>query len=496
MPQNRTYARRMIHGSTILFVSSIFSAGLAYLIRVLYARNLSPESYGLFYAVFAFVSLFVGFKALGTNAAATKYIAEFNAKGDNQSIKNTLLYFTGLQLVVFGIITFVLWFLSDFLAEVYFKNPLASTMLVLIVLAFLLQTIDSMFTALYHGMQKMGWYSAIDIIGNLFALIASLVLFSFGVGVMTPAYALLATFILTPILFMVFMNRSFPAWKTTKLTWEPALFKRLLLFGTPMVGAMVGTSILGYVDTIALTALRSLQEVGFYNVALPLVALLKFIVKPISVIIIPMSSEMHALQHGGMVSGIRKIYQVLVMVMLPFTLALAIFSETLITFFFGTAYAPGAVALKILCIGAIPAALALITSNMLVGIGKPGKGMIVVLLGATVSTLVNFSIVPLLGMRGAAIANVTGSIVMLAYSVMVVKSAVGSSIPWLSWTKTLVAGIGFAVVAMLTRGFLPLPSVVEAVVLSAIATVVYGGLLLLFRVVTITELRGLIAQAR
>ncbi|MEK7500358.1 MAG: oligosaccharide flippase family protein, partial [Patescibacteria group bacterium] len=196
MPDQR-YARRLIRGSSIVFIFSIIAAGLAYLLRILYARMLSPETFGLFYAVFAFVSLFIGFKGLGTNSAAFKYIAEYNAKGDAQRTKNTTLYFTIIQFIVFGIITLALVFFSDTLAQHYFKNASANLMLIIIAIAFLCQTFESMISNLFSGLQRMGWYAGMDLAGNIIVLGASLIFFALGMTAMTPVYALLATFVLT-----------------------------------------------------------------------------------------------------------------------------------------------------------------------------------------------------------------------------------------------------------------------------------------------------------
>ena len=54
-----TYTKRLVRGGAFLFVMSVVAAFVSYFIRIILARNLSPAEYGLFYAVFAFVTFFL-----------------------------------------------------------------------------------------------------------------------------------------------------------------------------------------------------------------------------------------------------------------------------------------------------------------------------------------------------------------------------------------------------------------------------------------------------
>ena len=83
------YTKKLVSGSAFLFLMLILAAIIGYFIRVVLARNLSPSEYGLFYAVFAFVSFFLFFRDLGLNQAIAKYIPEFKIKGKYNEIRKS-----------------------------------------------------------------------------------------------------------------------------------------------------------------------------------------------------------------------------------------------------------------------------------------------------------------------------------------------------------------------------------------------------------------------
>ena len=70
------YGKRIAKGGLWLFALTIIATALGYGTRLFLARNLSTETFGLFYSVSAFIGLFWAFKDLGYASAIAKYIPE------------------------------------------------------------------------------------------------------------------------------------------------------------------------------------------------------------------------------------------------------------------------------------------------------------------------------------------------------------------------------------------------------------------------------------
>lgn len=63
------YAKKVLKGTVSVFVISMIAALFGYLVRLVMARGLSQEDYGIFYAVFSLIALLAMFRDFGTNQA-------------------------------------------------------------------------------------------------------------------------------------------------------------------------------------------------------------------------------------------------------------------------------------------------------------------------------------------------------------------------------------------------------------------------------------------
>ena len=69
-----SYTKFAVRGAATILVISLIAAILGYVVRVLLARNLEVEEFGLFYAVFAFVWIPVYMvNSICIKAAASSY---------------------------------------------------------------------------------------------------------------------------------------------------------------------------------------------------------------------------------------------------------------------------------------------------------------------------------------------------------------------------------------------------------------------------------------
>lgn len=486
---------KIFRGATIYLFASILAAGFGYLIRVLFARALTPAEYGLFYAVIGFVSFFAGFKALGLNSASVKYFAEFAAKNDHQHIKNTARYLFLVQAIVFLPFVILCVLFAKPLALAYFKDAAAAPVLIIISLAFLLSILETVFASLFLGLQRIKSFSTVDTIGNVFILLVAYALFQFMHGVLVPAYAYLGSFLLVPIVYYFLLKRVYPEFFTVRATSDTPLLKRLFGYGLPLTGGIVATSLLASADTLILTYFRTLTEVGFYQVALPIVALLRYLGKSVSTIILPISSELSVARKPELSATIPHVQRLITVIIVPLALSVVVFAAPAIQFLFGTQYLPAAPALQILGISAIFITIAVVNNNVLLGIGDVTSQAFAYILGATITVLLDLVLVPSFGIEGAAIGTTIGSFVMFAYSCWRVSRRVHSNIPLTDWLKTIIAGGIFAVSAWFFIGQFGAP-VLEAIIGSLTAGIAYLLAVLILRIMTFAELKRLLQRVR
>ena len=117
------YLKKAMHSIGIVLVSSLLTVGFSYLTRIILARELSNTEYGLFYAVFAFISLLGLINNFGLQDALVKFLPEYIHHKEylkiKQALKSAFMMVLGVSVIIAGII----FLCSNYLAEHYFGNP-------------------------------------------------------------------------------------------------------------------------------------------------------------------------------------------------------------------------------------------------------------------------------------------------------------------------------------------------------------------------------------
>ena len=293
-----SYTKFAIKGVSTVFVFSIIAAFLGYLVRLILAKNLAVEEFGLFYAVFAFLSMMSIFKSLGFDKAVIKFIPEFRHKNREDLIKSSIIYIAAIQLITNSIIIIAVYLLSDFLAVHFFNNSQAGIVLRLMAIALFIDSFVVLLKYVFQGFGKIIYYSGVDFIRMLLIVTIVFIGFKAGYGIGSPIMA----YIITPIvLFVIFsivlFKTTFPEFFRTKaLKWRQ-LFKTLSeykinKYSINIMLISAGGMVLGYTDIMVLTYFSGLAAVGLYSIALPTTRVLIYFARAIAGVLLPLSSDL------------------------------------------------------------------------------------------------------------------------------------------------------------------------------------------------------------
>jgi len=482
-----SYTRRLIQGSSVIFILSLLGSVVGYFIRLVLARHLTPAEYGLFYAVFAFLSVFVAFRSLGVNAALTKFLAEFRVKQQWQNVKNSAAYYLAIETGVYAVMVVALLALSNFLATAYFGHENAASVLQILLLAFGFSLFESLFGGFFQGLYKMTHYAFLHFLRNLFVLIAAWLMLEFGFGVTAPAYAYAIAYAVTAFLGWLWYRQTFPEGKRLRTTWDKPLFKRMLGYGTSVAAGSGAASGLSNVDTLVLTSFRSLTEVGWYNTAMPTAGLVRTLFRSVATVLFPLSSELHAEKNAHFAEGITRLYRYLLALVVPISVGLAMLAPTALSLFFGENYDPAAPALAILAIGAVFSTLFMIASNILMGIGAVVPNSAILIGGSLFIVLGDLAFVPGFGIVGAAAVNTTAQFLMMAAALFYVRKNANAQLPWSAWLRTILCAllIPLAIVGVRSLSLEPMAQLAASIIAGGAAYIL--GVFLL-RIISVREL--------
>ncbi|MBI1971122.1 flippase [Candidatus Woesearchaeota archaeon] len=485
--------RKVVFGTTYIFLFSVIAAGLGYVVRLLIARSLTTAEYGLFYAIFSLFTFFTIFGHLGMTEAVQKLIPEYIVHKEFGKIKGLITITIALQLAIFGIVSIVAIVFAKQLAVSYFHSVSAVTPIILLAVMFWLRPIVTLLSSVFVGFQQLKYFAFVDSMKMFFVLVLLGISFHvLGKSIIGPSIAYLGAFILLPLVLIPFFLRVFPSFFSTKMDLSKELLRRIFLFGIPMMVSMAGGNILVYTDTLMLTYFRTLEEVGLYQAAYPTANLLLYLPGAITAIILPLSSELWELKEKVKLQvGTELLYKYTLIIMVFLAIVTAAFARQILSFLFGGAYLDASVPLIILSLGAILFAIATINITILSGIGKPKVIAKIVLLAAGVNVFCNFFVVPAYGMVGAAFTTVLGYIIILGLTLLKIKEYAGAKISLRLVAKHTLVGVLFSFFLLFLGGVFPIHGIISLAVIATLGLLLYVPLLFLFRIMTREDMRFL-----
>ncbi len=475
------YAERIAKGSFIIFTMSLVSAFIGYSLRLFLSRSLSVEEFGLFYSVLIFLSAFSVFKDFGLGSALVKYISSFMVKRDFLRIKASILYVAITHFIAGFVVFIILLVFSDYIIANFFQNPLAAPVFWVLLIEFLFTT--SFFGNTFQGFQKMKFLSLVEFLRV--SIVFVLVIFLIKLGVVGVAYSYLGSTIAVQFIFFYLLLRTFPKFLKERFVLSRVLYSRLWKFGLSLFIGSFSGMIISYSSTILITFFSSLEEVGYFQIALPTSQLLWVFPISIAAILFPTVSEMWT---RGQKSSISRSIELLIkfsfIFIIPGSLILMSFPEIIIRLLPGESYMPAAFMLQILSVSAITFTLYSISSHLIIGIGKPLLNSKILYVVAVFNVAMNILLIPVLGGVGAAITTVLSYFIGFVLSVYFVRCYVSLSVPWGPLFKTLLGGFSSLVIIFTVKGMLAIDPIIEAVISLTLAFAFYFLSISLSKIVT------------
>lgn len=490
MPEIGSYARRFVRRSAIVFTALVASGFAGFLLRIFLARALSVADYGLFYATFAFVSIFGMFRDLGLGQALVKYIPEFVVRKQFDKIKSSITILIIIQGLLVLPITATLFLLSDRIAIAIFGTENASQVIKFLSIWFFTTIFFYTFQPTFQGFQNMSIYAFMELCNIFFVLFFVVLLIGvWGLGIEGVSIAYLAGSLMLAVLASTIFLREYSHVLREKARITRPLMTKLLKFALPIFLSSLGISILVYTDTIMITLFRTLEEVGFYQAAQPSTRMLWYFPAALTTVFFPMVSELW-MRHEKRILGqiLHFLIKFSFVLIIPVSLIFIAFPEIVLHLLFGPRYLAGAIALQILAGAMVIATPHIILSYTIAGIGKPIVNTKVVALMACLNVIMNLLLIPPYGIGGAALATfisqLIGFFLMLHFMLKLVKF----TMPSVSIFKTIVGGLLTLLLVSGLKFVIKLPLWLELFVVIVPSLLLYLIWVLVTKIITVDDL--------
>jgi O-antigen/teichoic acid export membrane protein len=393
--------------SIIVFIGLFLSKILIYVYRIIIARYFGPEVYGLFSLSIMAVGWFIAFSSFGLSEGLLRYISFYRGKKQEKKI-NHIFKISLITLFFSGIISAVLlFFLSEFISINIFHNPDLIIFLQVFSILIPVTVLSKVYLSAIRSFEMISWHTfIINILQNaikvvflvLFILIglkSSAVIFSYFLGF---AGTLLAA-------YLVCRYKIKKIFKSSKLEEKirTGATKALFSYSWPFMFISLVTFIFHWTDSFIIGYFKTAIEVGFYNAAVPLIALFGLTAELFMRLFFPLITKEYARKNFKVIKELsQQVGKWIFILNLPLFIIMFLFPGAIINILFGKEYLVAATALRILSILGFFSTISFISYNLLTITGRSKLVMIDLIIAAIINLVLNILLIPKYGINGAA----------------------------------------------------------------------------------------------
>ena len=413
---------------------SIVTASLAhFILRIILGRELGPDGLGVYTLAFTIYLFGMQFAAFGIGSALTKYVAEF--LDDRATIRNYVSSGMTSSIITGTLMGVVLFLLAPYIAISFFHVPELEGMIQLTALCYPFIAVQKAVNGTLNGFRRMHLYAFLNIVQNVTVVAASIALvLLFEMGVMGAVIGFVGPTILVSALSPILIRDCIGFGSSF---WDTAALRATTVFGFYVV---LGNSIAflnTQVDSILIGYYLNPTEVGIYAVAVLLAQTLTLIPGAVQRVTAPATATLYG---KGDIEGVRRLYYstlkksllisvgsaVLIAALGPYIIALLFTEEYLVSY----------VPLLILLLGyTVDASFAAVGAT-LSSIGKVHIPFRISTVCGVLNVILNILLIPILGIRGAALATAATMIMSFGITVKVIHHYIGDHTSSLSTGMT------------------------------------------------------------
>lgn len=417
--RNDFHFRELLRGSVIAVIFRIIAILSGYLLFYIIAKEFGASGVGFFSFAWTLLMVSVVFAKLGFDTSIVKFIATFATQKQPEFIRG--VYLKSLKIVILSgiIVTLILLMFSGDLSQFFFKSLKYKTHLFYLAFSILPLTLLNFNAESQKALKKITLYSIFQngSINLFLTIIFYLMLFAhFSNSYYPIIFALLVTISLLMIISFLFVNKNIGFKKSIK---KLKLSNRSLLKTTiPMLLSNSLFLIMSWTDILMLTVFKTEADVGIYNTALKIASLTTIVLIAINTIAMPKYAELrdHRLRFKKF---IKQTTFIIILTTLPIFLAIILFPDFFLQIF-GHEFIIGKDALIILSVGMFFSAFSGSTINILNMTGNEKKAYNILLFSAILNLILNYFLIPIYGIDGAALATAGTTILWNLAAVLVI----------------------------------------------------------------------------
>lgn len=384
---------KYLHNTAWLLAEKILRLILGVFVGIWVARYLGPEQFGLFSYASSFVGIFLAFSTLGLDGIIIRELVKDESRRDS-------LIGTAFGLKLIG--AFILIVLLAITINFTLNSPLTNALVFIIASSTIFQSFNVID---YYFQSKV--LSKYVVYSNTIGLVISSFVKVYLVMSSAPLIAfawvvLFDSFILAAGLIFFYIKN-----KLRIFSWDFdwALAKALLRDSWFLILSGVVSSIYMQIDQVMLQSMLGSNAVGQYAAAVRLSEVWYFFPMIVSSSLFPAIINAKRVSDELYYGRLQKLYDLMVWLAVIIALLMTIFGERIVSLLYGMEYSEAGAVLVIHTWASIFIFIGVVSNKWFITENLQKYAFYRAAVGAVVNVVLNFHLIPLYGIYGAAIST-------------------------------------------------------------------------------------------
>jgi O-antigen/teichoic acid export membrane protein len=403
-------ATRYVENFTWLMADRIVRLVGGLLIGIAVARHLGPGRLGILNYALSLVGLFTSLAYLGLDGVVTRRLVEEPSKCG--TLLGTAFV---LRLAASSVLVTVIILATHLSPGEPVQHAVTSVVSLMLV---------------FGSLQVVNLYLVANVLSKFFALV-SVVQFVALCGVKivlivteAPLVFFAMTWAAEPALILLGLLTVSARLRISPATWrfDWRVGRELLSDGWPIIFAGVCSAVYARIDQVMIRWFMTSESVGLYAVAVRIAEMVFFVPGILCGTVFPAIVKARAVDRALYRERLQKLYALMIWLALGFSVPVALLSPWIVRALFGAEFTGAGPALAIQVWGSVFVFVGVVFDKYLLAENQQRKALVKTVLGAVSNVGLNCVLIPLWGIRGAALATCISYAVYGYFSMLVFPS--------------------------------------------------------------------------
>ncbi len=411
--ENKDFSE-LISKSGASLIIRVFGMLLMYVFFFLVSNFYGADAVGVYSLCYAVLNISIVFSHWGYHSAALRYISEFEAKKNWHAIRETYKLSLKVPLLFSTIISVIIYFNAGFIGDTFFGEASSSNNIKLVAFSVVPLTVLLIHFESLRALRKIKESAFLQNVAIQFISIILLFVFLYfnmrdnSIPFLTRiiGIAVVAVIIVWYWLSLLQKKERKNDTGNTHAHHTASINLRMMtMMAFPLFLASSTRLILDWTDTLMLGYYTTEEEVGIYNTALKIALLSNIPLLAVNSIAAPKFS---ALYHGGMMKEFRQYVRMATNLNFYATIPIILILGTFPSFvlgLFGEEFIVGKHTLWLLLLGQLVNTFSGSVGYILQMTNRQNIFQNLILIATVINVLLNYLLIPVLGIEGAAIAS-------------------------------------------------------------------------------------------